>query len=90
MSTSGGQKLGTLPQVAPGATVESVWKNADSEVYSLHAWPAASPGVSASAEITRTSFVVQGNPQKRELHFWVKNTGTTPVDITVWAFWWNA
>ena len=89
MPTSGGQKLLTLPQVAPGATVGKKWNHANSEVYSLHAWPVVSAGVNASAEITKTSFVVHGNPQERELHFWVKNTGTTPVDIAVWAFYWN-
>jgi hypothetical protein len=90
MATSGGQKLVTLSQVAPGATVGSKWNNANAEVYSLHAWPVVSAGVNASAEIAKTSFVVHGNPSERELHFWVKNTGTTQVDIAVWAFWWNA
>ena len=90
MATSGGQKLVTLSQVAPGATVGSHWNNANAEVYNLHAWPVVGAGVDASAEITKTSFVVHGNPSERELHFWVKNTGTTQVDIAVWAFWWNA
>ena len=62
MATSGGQKLVTLSQVAPGATVGSHWNNANAEVYSLHAWPVVSAGVDASAEITKTSFVVHGNP----------------------------
>ena len=90
MATSVGQKLLTLSQVAPGATVGSKSNNANKEVYSLHAWPVVSAGVTASAEITKTSFVIQGNPSERELHFWVKNTGTAQVDIDVWAFWWNA
>ena len=66
------------------------WNNANAEVYSLHVWPKVAAGVDASAEITRTSFVVHGNPSERELQFWVKNTGTTQADIDVWAFWWNA
>ena len=90
MASSGGQKLTTLSQVAPGATIGRVWNNANAEVYSLHAWPVVEAGVSASAEITKTSFVVHGNPSERELHYSVKNTGTTAVDIAVWAFWWNA
>jgi hypothetical protein len=90
MATSGGQKFVTLSQVAPGATVGSKWNNANAEVYNLHAWPVVSAGVDASAEITKSSFVVHGNPSERELHFWVKNTGTTQVDIAVWGFWWNA
>jgi hypothetical protein len=90
MATSGGQKLVTLSQVAPGATVGSIWNNANAEVYSLHAWPVVGAGVNASAEITKISFVVHGNPSERELQFWVKNTGATQVDIAVWAFWWNA
>ena len=89
MATSGGQKLGTLTQVAAGATVFGKWNNANAEVYSLHAWPVVAAGISASAEIIRTSFVVHGNPSERELQFWVKNTGTTKVDIAIWAFWWN-
>jgi hypothetical protein len=90
MATSGGLKLTTVAKVDPGATIKRKWNNATAEVYSLHAWPAVRSGVKASAEITRTSFVVHGNPSERELHFWVKNTGTTQVDIDVWAFWWNA
>lgn len=90
MATSGGLKLGTLSQVAPGATSGGVWNNANAEVYSLHAWPAVPVGATASAEVTKISFVVHGNPSERELHFWVKNTGTSKADIDVWAFWWNA
>lgn len=89
MATSGGGKFGTFTQVAPGATVNSHWNNANAEVYSLQAWPKAAPGVAASAEITKISFVVHGNPSERELHYWVKNTGTSKVDIDIWAFWWN-
>jgi CubicO group peptidase (beta-lactamase class C family) len=33
--------------------------------------------------------VAHGSPSERELHFSVKNTGTTTIDIDVWAFWWN-
>jgi hypothetical protein len=90
MAASGGLKLGTLKQVAPGTTQFGKWNNANAEVYSLQAWPVSPTGIDSSAEIIRTSFVVQGNPSTRELHFWVKNTGTTQVDIDVWAFWWNA
>jgi hypothetical protein len=90
MATSGGLKFGTLTQVAPGATEHYHWNNANKNVYSLHAWPVVPAGVDASAEITRISFVVHGNPSERELHYWVKNTGTAQVDIDVWAFWWSA
>jgi hypothetical protein len=90
MAASGGLKLGTLTQVAPGATVFRIWNNANAEVYSLHAWPVVAAGVDSSAEITKISFVVHGNPSERELHYWVKNTGATQIDIDVWAFWWNA
>ena len=90
MATSGGQKLSTLTQVAAGATVQKVWNNANAEVYSAHAWPIVPPGVDGSAEVTKTRFVVHGNPSERELHFWVKNTGTTTIDIAVWLYWWNA
>lgn len=67
-----------------------VWNNANAEVYSLQAWPEVAPGVNASAEITKTSYVVHGYPSERELHYWVKNTGTTQVDIAVWVFWSDA
>ena len=76
--------------LAPGARVGRKWNNATADVYSLPAWAVVSAGVDASAEITNTSFVVHGNPSERELHLWVKITGTTLVDIAVWAFWWNA
>jgi P pilus assembly chaperone PapD len=90
MAASGGQKLTTLTGVAPGVTQNMIWNNANAEVYSLHAWPVVPVGVSASAEITKTSFVVHGNPQERELHYSVKNTGTTTANIEVWVFWWDA
>jgi P pilus assembly chaperone PapD len=90
MATSGGQKLTTLSQVGPGATKNQVWNNATAEVYSLHAWPVVASGATGSAEITATRFVVHGNPSERELHYTIKNTGSTPIDIAVWAFWWNA
>ncbi|MFE9747184.1 hypothetical protein ACFYOT_19960 [Saccharothrix saharensis] len=89
MANSGGQKLTTLSQVPPGATVGGKWNNAVAEVYTLQVWPVVAPGVNASAEVTKISYVVHGNPSERELHFWVKNTGATQVDIAVWAFWWN-
>jgi hypothetical protein len=90
MATSGGLKLTTLTQVAAGSTVNLVWNNANAEVYSLHAWPVVAAGVDSSAEITKVKFVVHGNPSERELHYSVKNTGTTKANIDVWAFWWNA
>lgn len=90
MATSGGLKLTTIKQVAPGATVGRKWNNATAEVYSLDAWPVVAAGVESSAEIMKINFFVHGNPSERELHYWVKNTGTTKVDIDVWAFWWNA
>jgi len=85
-----GFKIRTFTNVQPGATADSWWNNANSEVYRLNAWPKVAPGVTASAEITKISSVVRGSPSERELHYWVKNTGTTQVDIAVWAFWWNA
>jgi hypothetical protein len=89
MATSGGLKFGTFTQVAPGATVSGHWNNANAEVYSLQAWPVVPAGVSASAEIIKIGFKVHGNPSERELHYSVKNTGTSKIDIDIWAFWWN-
>jgi CubicO group peptidase (beta-lactamase class C family) len=89
MADRGAVKLVTFTEVAPNATVHSWWNNANAEVYRLNAWPVVAPGVAASAEITETSSVVHGSPSERELHFYVKNTGTTTIDIDVWAFWWN-
>jgi len=34
-----------------------------------------------TAEITKISGVVHGSPSERELHFDVKNTGATTIDI---------
>jgi len=90
MASSGGLKFGTLTQIAPGASVSRVWNNATAEVYSLNAWPVVVPGATASAEITSMTFVVHGNPSEKELHYTVKNTGSTTINIDVWAFWWNA
>jgi CubicO group peptidase (beta-lactamase class C family) len=89
MATQGATKLKTFTNVAPNTTVHTWWNNANAEVYRLNAWPNVAPGVAASAEITKTSSVVHGNPPERELHFYVTNTGTTNIDIDVWAFWWN-
>ncbi len=89
MEPQGAMKLLTFTSVAPGATVHGWWNNANAEVYRLNAWPKVAPGVAASAEITKISSVVHGSPSEREVHFYVKNTGTTTSDIDVWAFRWN-
>src|SRR5262245_45471694 len=89
MATQGAFKLLTFTNVSPGAAANGWWNNATSEVYRLNAWPKVAPGVTASAEITKISSVVHGNPSERELHFSVKNTGTSTIDIDVWAFRWD-
>jgi hypothetical protein len=90
MATSGGQKLTTITQLAPGASVGMVWNNANWEVHCLNAWPVVVPGASASAEITKITYVVHGNPSERELHYTVKNTGSTTINVDIWVMWWNA
>ena len=80
-----GVKILTFTNVQPGATVHGWWNNANSEVYRLNAWPNVAAGVNASAEITAINGKVHGNPSERELHFDVKNTGATAIDIDVWA-----
>lgn len=82
-------KVLTFTNIQPGATAHAWWNNANGEVYRLNAWPKVTPGVAASAEITKISSRVHGNPSERELHFDVKNTGTTTIDIDVWAFQWD-
>ena len=89
MSAEGATKLLTFTGVGPNATAHGWWNNANAEVYRLNAWPKVGAGVTASAEITKVSEVVHGSPSERELHFYVKNTGATTIDIDVWAFWWN-
>jgi CubicO group peptidase (beta-lactamase class C family) len=89
MATQGASKLLTFTNVAPQVTVSGKWNNANAEVYHLNAWPKVAPGVTASAEITKIRSVGHGSPPERDLHFSVKNTGTTTIDIDVWAFWWN-
>jgi CubicO group peptidase (beta-lactamase class C family) len=79
----------TFKNVAPTATAHGWWNNANAEVYRVNAWPKVAPGTAASAEITKITSVVHGTPSERELHFYVQNTGTTTIDIDVWAFWWN-
>lgn len=90
MATSGGVKLATLKGVAPGAMASGKWNNANAEIYSLNAWPVVVPGKKGSAKVTDVTFLQHGNPQERELHFAVKNTGASTIDIEVWATWWNA
>ncbi|MFE9747183.1 serine hydrolase domain-containing protein [Saccharothrix saharensis] len=89
MSPLGATKFLTFTDVQPGATVHGWWNHANREVYRLNAWPNVAPGVTASAEITRIRSTVHGNPAEKELHFWVTNTGTTAIDIDVWALWWD-
>ncbi len=84
-----GFKIGTLTNVQPGATAHGWWNNANNEIYRLNAWPKVAPGVTASAEITTISGVVHGSPSERELHFDVKNTGATTIDVDVWAVGWD-
>ena len=86
---AGGSKFITFDNVAAGATAHGWWNNAKAEMYRLSAWPKVAAGISASAEITQIKSIVHGNPSERELHFWVKNTGTTTIDIDVWGFWWD-
>lgn len=90
MATSGGVKITTLKKIAPGASKAAHWNNANAESYSLNAWPQVSAGVTGSAEITKVAYKVHGSPSERELHFTVKNTGKTTIDVDVWAFWFNA
>lgn len=82
-------KLRTFSAVGPGATVHGWWNNANSEVYHLNAWPKVAAGVIASAELTRVFSVRHGSTSEKEVHFYVKNTGATSVDIEVWAYWWD-
>jgi CubicO group peptidase (beta-lactamase class C family) len=89
MATQGAFKVVTFSNVQPGATAHGWWNNANSEVYRLNAWPKVAAGVAASAEITDISSRVHGTPSERELHFDVKNTGGTAIDIDVWAFRWD-
>ncbi len=84
-----GFKILTFTDVQPGATAHGWWNNANSEVYRLNAWPKVALGVAASAEITKISSVVHGSPSERELHFYVKNTGATTIDIDVWGLRWD-
>ncbi len=84
-----GFKILTFTDVQPGATAHGWWNNANSEVYRLNAWPKVAPGVAASAEITKISSVVHGSPSECELHFYVKNTGATKIDIDVWGLRWD-
>ena len=84
-----GFKILTFTNIQPGATAHGWWNNANSEVYRLNAWPKVAPGVAASAEITKISGLVHGNPSERELHFDVKNTGATTIDVDVWGLAWD-
>src|SRR5215212_2874233 len=84
-----GFKLLTFTNVQPGATAHGWWNNANNEIYRLNAWPKVAPGVAASAEITKISGLVHGTPSERELHFDVKNTGATTIDIDVWGLGWD-
>jgi len=82
-------KILTLTNLQPGATTHGWWNNANSEIYRLNAWPKVAPGVAASAEITKISGLVHGSPSERELHFDVKNTGATTIDVDVWGLAWD-
>ena len=84
-----GSKIMTFTDVQPGASVHGWWNNANSEVYRLNAWPKVAVGVNASAEIVKISSLVHGNPTERELHFDVKNTGATKIDIDIWGLGWD-
>jgi CubicO group peptidase (beta-lactamase class C family) len=84
-----GFKILTLTNLQPGATAHGWWNNANSEIYRLNAWPKVAPGVAASAEITKISGLVHGRLQERELHFDVKNTGATTIDVDVWGLAWD-
>ncbi len=84
----GATKLITFTKVQPGATAGAAWNNAFGDVYHLNAWPKVAPGVTGSAELVQVKTVIKADPVEKELHFTVKNTGSTVIDIDVWAFWW--
>lgn len=89
MASSGGRKFGRISGLAPGKSASRHWNNATAEVYALHVWPVVPTGQRASGEITKVKYVVHGSPPERELHYTVKNTGTSTADFDVWALWWN-
>ena len=90
MSSSGILRMTTLTQVQPNQVVHRWWNNANAETYILNAWPVTAPDGVAAVQIVKQEFRRIAGTGERELHFWVKNTGTITTDIEVWAHWRNA
>ena len=78
------QHIGSMSNISPGSTHHWWWNNApDERVWSISVDPniplrTAFPGSVAKLEVTRVEYRQNYNGQafEREIHFWVKNTGS--------------
>jgi len=78
-------KFSTITNVSTGSTREVWWNNSSaSTVYNFNAVPITLTGSTGCAEITRTWRTVAGNPQEHEVHAYVKNCGTSTINIDIY------
>lgn len=84
--------VGNITSIAPGATHHMWWNNAPAErvwavsvdaMVSLSIPP--SPGTTAKLEVTSVEYreIYNGSSFEKEIHFWIKNTGTVTANYAV-------
>jgi hypothetical protein len=81
MATVSATKMVSGFQFKPGAKAHWAWYNAHSDtVYSFSVQPYVLTGSDGKAEVTKVNYYIQGNPQARQVHIEVTNTGSTTIN----------
>jgi hypothetical protein len=74
-------KMASGFQFKPGDTAFWLWNNAPGDtVYSFSVQPYVLSGSNGSAQVTGVNYYIHGNPQEREVHISIKNTGSTTIN----------
>ena len=89
MATVSFTHIGYITSISPGATLHWWWNNAPSErvwAFSVDAMvPAPFIPSTAKVEISRVEYreVYDGATFEKEIHFWIKNTGSVTASFAV-------
>jgi hypothetical protein len=85
--------VGYITSISPGVTLHWWWNNAPSErvwTFSVDAMvplsPPPIPGASARMQVTSVEYRENykgGSSLEKEVHFWMKNTGTSTANFAV-------
>ena len=89
MATVAFSHVGYITSIGPGATLHWWWNNAPSE----RVWTVSADAIvpfpfipsTAKVEITRVEYreTYDGSKFEKEIHFWIKNTGSVTANFAV-------